>query len=217
MIDRDLASLYDVETRILNQAVKRNNERFPKDYCFQLNDEEFSNWISQIVMSNEDKMGLRRHPYVFTEQGVAMLSAVLRSKTAIKVSINIINAFVSMRKFISKNAEIFTRLDIVERKQLEYQIETDNNFERVFNAIENKEFVKKQGIFFDGQIFDAYNFVSDLIRCAKESIVLIDNFVDDSVLTLLSKRKENVRVIIYTKTISKQLRLDLEKYNSQYP
>ena len=122
-----------------------------------------------------------------------------------------------MRRFISKNAEIFRRLDSVERKQLESQIKTDKNFERVFNAIENKEFVKKQGIFFDGQIFDAYKFVSDLIRSAKESIILIDNFIDDSVLTLFSKRRDNVNVAIYTKTITKQLKLDLEKYNSQYP
>ena len=217
MIDRDLASLYDVETRILNQAVKRNSERFPEEYCFQLNDEEFSNWISHIVMSNEDRMGLRRHPYVFTEQGVAMLSGVLRSDIAIKVSIQIMNAFVSMRRFISKNAEIFIRLDTVERKQLESQIKTDKNFERVFEAIEDKGFVKKQGIFFDGQIFDAYVFVSDLIRSAKESIVLIDNFIDDSVLTLFCKRNDNVSVVIYTKNLTKQLRLDLEKHNSQYP
>ena len=146
-----------------------------------------------------------------------MLSGVLRSDIAIKVSIQIMNAFVSMRRFISKNAEIFIRLDTVERKQLESQIKTDKNFERVFEAIEDKGFVKKQGIFFDGQIFDAYVFVSDLIRSAKESIVLIDNFIDDSVLTLFCKRNDNVSVVIYTKNLTKQLRLDLEKHNSQYP
>ena len=118
MVDRDLASLYDVETRVLNQAVKRNSERFPDDYCFQLNDEEFTNWKSQIVMSNEDRMGLRRPPYAFTEQGVAMLSAVLRSVTAVKVSIQIINAFVAMRRFIGSNAQVFQRLDALEIKQL---------------------------------------------------------------------------------------------------
>ena len=118
-----------------------------------------------------------------------------------------------MRRFISKNADIFTRLDVVEKKQLEY----DTNFEKVFNAIENKEIQPKQGIFFDGQIFDAYKFIANIIRSAKELIVLIDNFIDDSVLTLFSKRGDNVSVIIYTKTITKQLKLDLEKYNSQYP
>ena len=172
MFDRDLASLYDVETRALNQAVKRNSERFPDEYCFQLNDEEFSNWKSQIVMSNEDRMGLRRPPYAFTEQGVAMLSAVLRSETAVKVSIQIINAFVTMRRFIAANAQIFHRLDSVEQKQLEHKAATDEKFDRIFNAIESKEITPKQGILFDGQIFDAYNFVSDLIRRAEKSIII---------------------------------------------
>jgi len=143
MIDRDLASLYDVETRTLNQAVKRNSERFPDEYCFALNDEEFSNWKSQIVMSNEDRMGLRRPPYAFTEQGVAMLSAVLRSETAVKVSIQIINAFVTMRRFIAANALIFQRLDTLETKQLV----TDKKIDHVLNAIESKEIQLKQGIF----------------------------------------------------------------------
>jgi hypothetical protein len=217
MFDRDLASLYDVETRALNQAVKRNGERFPDEYCFQLNDEEFSNWKSQIVMSNEDRMGLRRPPYAFTEQGVAMLSAVLRSETAVKVSIQIINAFVTMRRFIAANAQIFHRLDSVEQKQLEHKAETDEKFDRIFNAIESKEITPKQGVFFDGQIFDAYNFVSDLIRRAKKSIIIIDNYIDDSALLLLTKRKKSVTVKIFTKTISKQLALDVKKYNSQYP
>ena len=213
MIDRDLASLYDVETRVLNQAVKRNSERFPDEYCFQLNDEEFSNWKSQIVMSNEDRMGLRRPPYAFTEQGVAMLSAVLRSETAIKVSIQIINAFVTMRRFIAANAQIFQRLDMLEIKQLE----TDNKIDHVLNAIESKEIQPKQGIFFDGQIFDAYQFVSDLIRTARNTILIIDNYVDDTVLTHLTKRNKGVKVTIFTKTISKQLALDIKKFKKQYP
>ena len=166
MVDRDLASLYDVETRVLNQAVKRNSERFPNEYCFQLNDEEFSNWKSQIVMSNEDRMGLRRPPYAFTEQGISMLSAVLKSKTAIKVSISIINAFVAMRRFIASNANVFQRMDVVEMRQIEHKAETNQKFEQIFNAIEIQSIKPKQGIFFDGQIFDAYQFVSDLIRTA---------------------------------------------------
>ena len=174
MVDRDLASLYDVETRVLNQAVKRNSERFPDEYCFQLNDDEFLNWKSQIVMSNEDRMGLRRPPYAFTEQGISMLSAVLKSETAIKVSIRIINAFVAMRRLIASNAHIFQRLDTLETKQLK----TDQKIDHVLNAMESKEIQPKQGIFFDGQIFDAYQFVSDLIRTAQESITIIDNYVD---------------------------------------
>ncbi len=218
IIDCDLAKLYDVDIKRLNEQVKRNNDRFPEDFMFQLTVSEYNSLRSQFATFEQGRGEHRKYmPYVFTEQGVAMLSGVLRSDTAIKVSIQIINAFVAMRKFISKNAEIFRRLDTVERKQLESQIKTDKNFEIVFEAIENKEFVKKQGIFFDGQIFDAYKFVSDLIRSAEESIVLIDNFVDDSVLTLFSKRRNNVGVVIYTKTISKQLKLDLNKYNSQYP
>lgn len=213
MIDRDLASLYNVETRTLNQAVKRNSERFPDEYCFALNDEEFSNWKSQIVMSNEDRMGLRRPPYAFTEQGVAMLSAVLRSETAVKVSIQIINAFVTMRRFIAANALIFQRLDTLETKQLA----TDKKIDHVLNAIESKEIQLKQGIFFDGQIFDAYKFVADLIRTAQKSIILIDNYIDDSVLTILTKRRTNVKVILLTKSISNQMALDVKKYNEQYP
>jgi hypothetical protein len=150
-------------------------------------------------------------PFVFTEQGVATLSGVLKSKKAIEVNIQIMRAFVSMRKFISSNADIFVRLHSVEQKQIEY----DAKFEEVFEAIESKQ-IPKKGIFFDGQVFDAYSFVSDLVRSAKKSIVLVDNFVDDTVLTLFSKCGDGVKVTIYTKDISKKLALDLEKYNSQY-
>jgi len=229
ILDRDLAILYDVPTKQLNRAVKRNIERFPENFMFQLTDDELKILGPQFATlengqelrfqngtSRHEHGGRRYLPYVFTEQGVSMLSGVLRSNTAVKVSIQIIDAFVAMRRFISKNAEIFTRLDGVEKKQLEYRIKTDKKFEKVFEAIENKEFVKKQGIFFEGQIFDAYKFISDLIRSAKKSIILIDNYVDDSVLTLFSKREKNVSVEIYTKNITKQLKLDLNKYNSQY-
>ena len=213
ILDSDLATLYEVETRRLNEQVKRNNDRFPLDFMFQLTKGEFENLMSQNATSRLDWGGRRKLPYVFTEPGVASLSGVLTSKKAIEVNVQVIRAFVAMRRFISKNAEIFVRLNTVERKHIEY----DKNFEKIFNAIESKKLIPNKGIFFDGQIFDAYNFVSDLIRSAKESIVLIDNFVDDSVLTLFSKRRGNVGVVIYTKTITKQLRLDLNKYNSQYP
>ena len=143
MLDRDLAELYGVLTGNLNKAVKRNIKRFPRKFMFQLTEIEYKNLTSQIVISSLDWGGRRKLPFVFSEQGVAMLSGVLRSDIAIKISIQIMDAFIAMRKFISKNAEIFRRLDPVERKQLEY----DNNFERVFEAIEDKEFVKKQGIF----------------------------------------------------------------------
>ncbi len=212
MLDRDLAELYGVETKMLNRAVKRNIERFPDNFMFQLSEIEFSNLRLQIGTSNNSRGGRRYHPYVFTEQGVAMLSAVLRSTTAVTVSIQIINAFVSMCRFLSANADIFRRLDSIEHKQLE----TDLKVEKIFDAIELDKLKPKQGIFFNGQIFDAYNFVADLIRSAESSIILIDNYVDDSVLTLFAKRNPTVKVKIYTKQISEQFKLDLQKFNSQY-
>ena len=213
MLDQDLAEFYGVETRVLNQAVKRNIERFPAGFMFQLAEGEIGDLISQSVMSSSGHGGRRRLPYVFTEQGVAMLAGVLRSDTAIKMSIQIINAFVAMRRFIATNAQIFQRLDTLEIKQ----IDTDKKIDIVLNAIEVKEIQPKQGIFFDGQIFDAYQFVSDLIRTAQKTILIIDNYVDDTVLTHLTKRNKDVNVTIFTKTISKQLALDVKKYNDQYP
>lgn len=212
MIDRDLAKMYRVETRVLNQAVKRNIERFPETFCFQLDDNEFYNWKSQTVMSNSDKMGLRRPPYAFTEQGVAMLSAVLRSDVAVRVSIQIINAFVQMRRVIGQETIQHLRLSNIENKLIEH----DQKFNQIFTALEQNELPQK-GIFFDGQIFDAYSFVADLIRKAEESLILIDNYIDDSVFTLLNKRKKGVACLCYTKTINKNLKLDLEKHNEQYP
>jgi len=227
MLDEDLALLYGVETKVLNQAVKRNSERFPEDFMFQLSEEDFKLLRSQNVTLEkwdylrpqnatiEDRRGQHRKylPYAFTEQGVAMLSAVLKSETAVKISIQIINAFVAMRRFIGSNAQVFQRLDTLEIKQLE----TDKKMEQVLNAIESKEVQPKQGIFFDGQIFDAYKFVADLIRTAQKSIILIDNYIDDSVLTILTKRRKNVKVMLLTKSISNQMALDVKKYNEQYP
>jgi hypothetical protein len=163
--------------------------------------------------TSKEKGGRRYLPYVFTEQGVAMLSAVLRSDTAVKMSIQIISAFVAMRRFLSANAGVFQRLDNLEIKQLN----KDNKVEQILNALESRQLQPKQGIFFDGQIFDAYKFACDLIRKAENSIILIDNYIDDTVLDILAKRKENVKAIVYTKTISKQFKLDIQKHNAQYP
>ena len=182
MLDSDLARLYGVETKVLNQAVKRNIERFPQEFSFQLTAEESNFLRSQIVTLDEMNLksqivtsswgGRRKAPYAFTEQGVAMLSGVLKSAKAVQISIQIINAFVAMRRFIVSNAEIFQRLDALERKQIEHKADTDHKFEQIFNAIEERSIKPKQGIFFDGQIFDAYQFVSDLIRTARKSIVV---------------------------------------------
>ena len=217
MLDRDLAAFYGVETKVLNQAVKRNIERFPQEFMFQLTKEELKNWKSQIVTSKREKMGLRKLPYVFTEQGVAMLSGILKSETAVKMSIQIISAFVAMRRFIINNAQIFQRIDTVEKRQLKYEMTTDERFEKVFNALHQNKLDPKQGIFFDGQIFDAHKFVSDIIRKAEKSIVLIDNYIDDIVLDLFVKRKKNVTVTIYTANISKSLITDIKKFKTQYP
>lgn len=215
MIDRDLAELYKVENKRLNEQVKRNISRFPETFRFQLSNHEKNELVANCVRFEAMKHSAV-NPYAFTEQGVSMLSAVLRSETAIKVSIQIINAFVEMRRFIQHNASVFARLDSVERRQIAFESETEKNFEKLFQALEAGE-PPKQGIFYDGQIYDAYSFVANLIRKAKKSLILIDNYVDDSVLTLLSKRNNGVSVTIYTKAISKHLALDLEKHNQQYP
>jgi len=213
MLDTDLAELYNVETKRLNEQVSRNIERFSQEFMFQLSKKEIENLRSQIATSRLEYGGRRYLPYAFTEQGVAMLSGVLKSDTAVRISIQIINAFVAMRRFIASNAQIFQRLDGVEKKQIEH----DQKFEEIFDAIQSKDIKPEKGIFFDGQIFDAYTFVSDIIRTADTSIILIDNYIDDSVLTLFTKRKKNVSVTIFTKEITKQLLLDLNKYNAQYP
>ncbi len=213
MIDSDLARLYCVETRRLNEQVKRNADRFPKEFMFQLTKEEADNLMSQIAISSSRHGGRRKLPYAFTEQGVAMLSSVLHSDTAIQISIRIMEAFVSMRRFMLTNAQIFQRLGTLEVKQ----DQTDLKIDDVLTAIENKSIQPKQGIFFDGQVFDAWKFVSDLVRSARKSIVLIDNYVDDTVLTLFAKRNMGVSVTILTKTISKQLEQDVKKFNKQYP
>jgi hypothetical protein len=223
MLDSDLANIYKVETRVLNQAVNRNIERFPELFRFQLTEVEFENWKSQIVMSENHNLksqnvissvhgGRRTLPYVFTEQGVAMLSAVLRSDVAVKVSIQIINAFVEMRKFIANHYGLLQRMEGIERKQ----IETDQKFEQVFKALESKNAIPNQGVFFDGQVFDAYELASKIIRSAKNSIVLIDNYIDESTLTHLSKKTKAVKVLLLTKTMSNQLTLDVKKANEQY-
>ncbi|WP_321430550.1 ORF6N domain-containing protein [uncultured Methanolobus sp.] len=212
MLDRDLAVFYGVKAIRLREQVKRNIKRFPSDFMFQLTEEEVDVMVSQNAIPSKQRLG-GSLPFVFTEQGVANISSVLTSERAIEVNILIMRAFVAMRRFISSNAHIFQRLDTLEIKQLE----TDKKIDHVLNAIESKEIQPKQGVFFDGQIFDAYNFVTDLIRTARKSIIIIDNYVDDTVLTNLTKRNDGVDVTIFTKTISKQLALDLKKFNSQYP
>ena len=212
MLDADLAKMYQTETKYINRAIKRNPDRFPEHFAFQLTKEEYENLRFQSGTSSGKHGGRRYMPYVFTEQGVAMLSAVLQTEIAIKVSIQIMEAFVQARKLLLQYASINDRLGVIERKQLQ----TDKNFERIFQALESKELPPDKGIFFNGQMFDAYVFAADVIKQARKQIILIDNYVDESVLQLLTKRKSEVKAIIYTKTISKTLAQDLKKHNSQY-
>ena len=218
MLDRDLATLYGVETKRLNEQVKRNMERFPERFRFQLTKEEMNELVTNCDRFNSLKHSTVRS-YAFTEQGVAMLSTVLRSETSIRVSIRIMDAFVAMRRFMVTNAEVFQRLSTMEYHQLEMQQhlqESDKRIEEVFRRLDEGNAKPKQGVFYNGQIYDAYTFVSDLIKRAKRRIILIDNYVDETVLTLLDKREEGVSAVIYTQQISRQFQLDIDRHNAQY-
>ena len=225
MLDRDLAELYGVETKRLNEQVKRNIERFPEDFMFQLTPNEFDNLKSQFATSSWG--GVRKLPYAFTEQGVAMLSGVLKSTTAVEANIRIMRAFVSMRHFMVNNVAFFQRLETIEFNQLEsnkvqtkiltHQEVQDHRIDEIFRRLDEGMYKPKQGIFFDNQIYDAYSFVSKLVKSAKQRIILIDNYVDETVLTLLDKRGENVSATIYTQQVSRQFHLDVDRHNSQYP
>ena len=212
MLDSDLASLYQVETKVFNQAVKRNIKRFPELFRFQLTEKEFNNLRSQSVTSSSNTHGGRRYmPYVFTEQGIAMLSAVLKSDIAIEMSIKIINSFVEMRNLLMFSQELYSRLDRVELKQLE----TDKKLEEVFTYIaRNKEV--KQKIFFNGQIYDAFSFLVSIIQKANREIILIDNYIDIYTLNILCKKNSNVKVKIYTAGKGNLTTKDIEKFNEQY-
>ncbi len=209
LIDRDLAILYQVETKRLNEQVKRNIERFPDDFRFQLSDNEKNELVAKCDRFKNLKHS-SSNPYAFTELGVSMLSAVLKSKIAIDVSINIIRAFVQMRHIIASNGSILTRLEQTEQKLIQH----DENFQKIFELLEQDK-VPSQGIFYDGQVYDAYVFINRLFKQATKEIILIDNYIDDTTLTLFSKYPKLTFTIV-SKNISKQLKLDIDKYNSQY-
>jgi len=214
MLDKDLATLYGVKPIRLREQVKRNIERFPDDFMFELNEQEIDFMVSQNAIPSKQHLGGAK-PYVFTEQGVSMLSSVLRTDMAVQMSIQIVRAFVKMKKFILNNANLFEKIEQIEKRQFSYEIKSDEKFDKLFEAMEQKQLKPTSGIFYDGQMFDAHTFISDLIRSAKKSIILIDNYIDDTTLTLFAKNQD-VGVTIFTQTITKQLTLDLAKYNSQY-
>ena len=221
MIDRDLAELYGVETKRLNEQVRRNTERFPSNFMFQLNESEFEFLRSQFATSKTETRGGRQYlPYVFTEQGVAMLSAVLKSDTAVQTSIMIMEAFVALRRFAQTNSQIFQRLDFMEKRQITselHQLESDRKIDELFDKMDRYKIEDKQGIFFQGQIFDAYAKFESFIAKAEKEIVLIDNYVDLTVLERFAKKKTGVKVTIHTSPKTKITPLDIQKFNEQYP
>ena len=223
MLDSDVAMLYHYKTKRINETVQRNKERFPENFCFQLTELETKNlnkninW-SQIATASaidEKKFRNKRYsPYAFTEQGIAMLSGLLKNDVAVQVSINIMNAFVEMRKFIVNNGKVFERLTNVEYKLLEH----DKKFDEVFNELQKNEENKfQQQIFYNGQIYDAYSLIVDIIKSAKNKIVIIDNYIDDTILKMLSKKENNVEVVILTSSNTTISKLDVTKFNKQYP
>ena len=225
MVDRDIAELYGVETKVLNQAVKRNIQRFPQEFMFQLSREEIDSVKSQFVTSRNNifsgqEGGTRKLPYVFTEQGCAMLSAVLKSDTAVQVSIQIMKAFVSMRHFVQSNSEIFAELKSIRQHQIETDVhlnESDKKIDQLFTLMDKYNIKDTQGIFFQGQIFDAYVKFESFIQSAKKEIVLIDGYVDLSVLQRLAKKQKGVNVTIYTDPKTKLTAQDVQNFNAQYP
>ena len=216
MLDSDVAALYQCETKYVNRVVKRNIERFPEEFCFQLNEDEFEFLRCQIVTLNKNGRGKHRKylPYVFTEHGRTMLAGLLNSPIAIDISIKIIDSFIMMRRLVSTNGDIFKRLTDVEYKLLEH----NKKFDEVFDKLEQKnEKETNQKIFFDGQIWDSYNLIIKLIKKANKKILIIDNYIDDSILEMISKKKKNVEVVILTSNNSNISKLDILKFNKEYP
>ena len=220
MLDSDVAMLYNYETKKVNQAVKRNIDRFPERFCFQLTEKELEIMWSQIVTTSKLKDNKYRSakylPYVFTEQGIAMLSGLLKNDIAVQVSINIMNAFVEMRKFISINNSLFEKVINIENKMDKKFIENDKKFNIIFDQLQLEENIK-QRVFFEGQIYDAYSVIIDIIKKANKSILIIDNYVDDSILKMLTKKKSSVEVVILTSNKSNIQNIDIQKFNKEYP
>lgn len=218
MLDNDLAVLYQVETGALNRAAKRNEKRFPEDFRFQLTEDEYSNLKCQSGISSSENSGYggrRTLPYVYTEQGISMLASVLHSDVAINTSIRIMRTFVEMRHFIANNQFLFERISAVELNQLEYQKKTDEKLDEIFEYILDHE-ESQQKIFFDGQIYDAFSLLIDLVGSATKSIVLVDNYVDVGTLNILSKKNDDVSVTIYTVKKTRLSDKDVETFNQQY-
>ena len=220
MIDRDIAFVYQVEVKQMNRQVKRNIERFPEDFMFQLTKEEYNSLRCHFGTSNRRGGDRRALPYAFTQQGIGMLSGLLRSEIAIETNIKIMRAFVGMQRFIASNAQVYQRINQIEIQQLEGKLwmrETDQKIETILNRMqENSPKMLPEQLFQTGCVWDAWSYISDLVRSAQERIILIDNYVDDRVLSMLSKRSDGVSATIYTR-YSDSFLVDLKKHNAQYP
>ena len=217
MLDRDLATLYGVETKRINEQVKRNKELFPEDFCFQIDKSEFKELVANCDRFNKLKHSSSRS-FAFTEQGIAMLSSVLKSETAIRVNIAIMRAFVAARQILMQNGGLVNRLSNVESKMLEQDsrlLEHDHKIDTIFEAMDRGE-LKSKGLYYNNQVFDIYVFVCGLIKQAKRRIVLVNRYVDEKVLAMMLKRAEGVSVTIYTYDKSKVFEVDLATYNAQY-
>jgi len=226
MMDSDLAALYQVETKALNRQMKRNIARFPEDFCFQLTEFEFENLRCQFGTSSLENVnygGRRYLPYVFTEQGIAMLSAVLRSEIAVQVSVRIMKTFVEMRRYLANETFVLEKVNKLESKLLEgdikrqqFEEKTESRFEQIFTYISEHEEVT-QKIFFEGQIYDAFSLLTELISKAEKELVLIDNYVDIGTLNILAKKKPGVKAVVYTAKTTKLSKGDVDRFNQQYP
>lgn len=220
MLDSDVAMLYHYETKKINQTVKRNINRFPERFCFKLTEEELETMWSQIVTTSKSEVNKYRSkkylPYVFTEQGIAMLSGLLKNEIAVQVSIKIMDAFVEMRKYINLNKYLFEKVITIESKMDKKFTEYDKKFDEVFDQLQHEENIK-QKVFFEGQIYDAYSLIIDIIKKAYKKILIIDNYTDDSILKILTKKNKNVEVVILTSDKSNIEKIDILKFNKEYP
>lgn len=214
MLDSDVAKLFNYATKDLNRNVRNNIERFPEYYCFRLTEDEYKLLRCKNFTLNKNGRGEHRKylPYVFTEYGITMLAGLLKSEVAVNISIKIVNTFIEMRKFLNSNGQVFERLTNVEYKLLEH----DKKFDKVFNQLQQEENIK-QKVFFQGQIYDAYSLIIDIIKRANKKITIIDNYIDDSILKMLTKKNKNVEVVIITSDKCNIENIDVKKFNKEYP
>lgn len=215
MLDSDIAEFFDVEAKRINEQMKRNKARFPEDFCFQLNSLEFKTLKSQNATSNIGRGGKQKLPFVYSEHGIIALAGVLKSETADKMSVEIARKFIQMRKFILENGDVLLALAKLQNKQLEFENETNQKFEQIFKLIEKLD-LPKAALFYNGEWFDAFDFIVGIIRKAKKSIILVDPYCDNKALSFLKYKSEGVEVLICNTSKSKLENEELSRFESQY-